>query len=129
AARFPAASKIINDDCRYQQLQAQAGDFVIIATHHKGDYDSLTQALSSEAAYIALVSSRKRAKLVLDRLAQEGFSEQGLAKVRAPAGLDLAAKLPEEIALSIIAEMVSIRRGGSGKPLSAMPSACAVASA
>jgi xanthine dehydrogenase accessory factor len=115
---FITAHSVINDDCRYQQLQPQSGDFVVIATHHKGDYDSLTRALQSEAFYIALVSSRKRAKLVLKRLEQEGFPETSLIKVRAPAGLDLGAKLPEEIALSIVSEMVLVRRGGCGDPLS-----------
>ncbi|ANE57271.1 MULTISPECIES: XdhC family protein [Methylomonas] len=123
-SRFPAAAKLITDDVRYQQLQPGPGDFVVIATHHKGDYDALSQALHSEACYVALISSRKRAKLVLDRLAAEGFSEAKLGTVRAPAGLDLAAKLPEEIALSIISEMVAVRRGGSGLPLS-RPSAAA----
>jgi xanthine dehydrogenase accessory factor len=118
AERFPAAHRIISDDCRYQQLQPQPGDFVVIATHHKGDYDSLARALQSEALYIALVSSRKRANLVLTRLAQEGFPAARLAKVRAPAGLDLGAKLPEEISLSIVSEMVLVRRGGRGEPLS-----------
>jgi xanthine dehydrogenase accessory factor len=116
--RFLTARSVISDDCRYQQLQPQSGDFVVIATHHKGDYDSLTRALQSEALYIALVSSRKRAKLVLKRLEQEGFPESSLAKVHAPAGLDLGAKLPEEIALSIASEMVLVRRGGCGDPLS-----------
>lgn len=116
--RFPAAQRLISDDCRYQQLQPQAGDFVVIATHHKGDYDSITRALQSEAFYIALVSSQKRSKLVLDRLRQEGFPEADLVRVHAPAGLDLGAKLPEEIALSIVSEMVLIRRGGDGLPLS-----------
>lgn len=118
AERFPTAQRVINDDCRYQQLQPQPGDFVVIATHHKGDYDSLSQALQSEALYIALVSSRKRANLVLARLAKEGFPESSLTRVRAPAGLDLGAKLPEEISLSIVSEMVLVRRGGRGGPLS-----------
>lgn len=118
AERFPNAGRIIGDDCRYQQLQPQAGDFVVVASHHKGDYDSLTRAVQSEALYIALVSSRKRADLVLARLAQEGFDKARLARVRAPAGLNLGAKLPEEIALSIVSEMVRVRRGGSGEPLS-----------
>lgn len=112
--RFPKAIQIINDDSRYQQLQPQADDMVVIATHHKGDYDSLTRALQSEAIYIALVSSRKRAGLVLNRLQQEGFSETSLARVRAPAGLDLGAQRPEEIALAIASEMVMVKRGGSG---------------
>lgn len=115
--RFPNARRIINDDHRYQQLQAQADDYIVVATHHKGDYEALSQALSSNAAYIALVSSRKRAKLVLERLSGEGFDENNLARIHAPAGLDLGAKLPEEIALSIASEMVLTRRKGSGIPL------------
>jgi xanthine dehydrogenase accessory factor len=118
ADRFPTAHCVISNDYRYQQLQPQSGDFVVIATHHKGDYDSLIRALQSEALYIALVSSRKRAKLVLERLGQEGFSESNLTKVRTPAGLDLGAKLPEEISLSIASEMVLVRRGGHGGALS-----------
>ncbi|MGR8929258.1 MAG: XdhC family protein, partial [Gammaproteobacteria bacterium] len=122
AEHFPNTSRIINDDSRYQQLLPQAGDFVVIATHHKGDYDSLSQALRSEARYIALVSSRKRAALVLKRLAQEGFTAASLSRIRAPAGLGLGGKLPEEIALSIASEMVMIRRGGHGQPLNQIDS-------
>ena len=118
AEHFPMAGRVISDDTRYQQLLPQSGDYVVIATHHKGDYDSLTQALQSDAAYIALVSSRKRAKLVLNRLAKEGFSEACLSRVRAPAGLGLGGKLPEEIALSIASEMIMVRRGGHAHPLS-----------
>lgn len=117
--RFPVAQRLIVDDVRYQQLLPVAGDFVVIATHHKGDYDALTQALASEAGYVALISSRKRARLVLARLAEEGLSQTSLARVRAPAGLDLAARMPEEIALAIIAEMVMVRRGGNGGVLAA----------
>jgi len=50
-------------------------------------------------------------------LAKEGFPESSLARVRAPAGLDLGAKLPEEISLSIVSEMVLVRRGGRGESL------------
>lgn len=115
--RLPHACRIVNDDCRYEQLRPAPGDFVVIATHHKGDYESLTRALRSDAAYIALVSSRKRARVVLGRLEKEGLSRTDLARIRAPAGLDLGAKLPEEIALSIVSEMVLVRRGGSGRAL------------
>lgn len=120
---FPTADRVIDDDSRYQQLQPHAGDYVVIATHHKGDYDALTQALNSPAGYIALVASRKRAQLVLKRLRQEGFGVDTLARVRAPAGLDIGAKLPEEIALSIVSEMILLRRGGSGGCLNANQSA------
>lgn len=119
--RFPGACRLITDDQRYQQLQPFAGDFVVVATHHKGDYDALTQALNSEAGYIALVSSRKRAQLVISRLAGEGWDETSLKRIRAPAGLDLGAKTPEEIALAIVAEMVAVRRGAGCVPLSGLP--------
>ncbi|OQK16529.1 XshC-Cox1-family protein [Methyloprofundus sedimenti] len=115
---FPWASRIITDDQHYQKLLPDRGDFVVIATHHKGDYESLTQALQSEACYIALVASRKRSDLVLKRLAEAGLSEISLTRIRAPAGLALGAKLPEEIALSIASEMIMLKRGGDGRPLS-----------
>ena len=111
---FPDALRVVNDDIRYSQLNPKNGDYVVIASHHKGDFDSLSRAIRSPARYIALVSSRKRARLVLDRLGGEGFSEEELGKVHAPAGLDLGAKLPEEIALSVLSEMVMVRREGKG---------------
>jgi xanthine dehydrogenase accessory factor len=119
--QFPRAYRVVRDDRRYLLLQPGRGDFVVVATHHKGDHAALARALNSEAAYVALVSSRKRAALVLQRLKREGFGDEVLARVRAPAGLDLGAKLPEEIALAIAAEMVLVRRGGKGQPMRELP--------
>ena len=116
---FPAAARIVTDDIRHSRLNPAPGDFVVVASHHKGDYDALSQALNSQARYIALVASRSRARLVLGRLAGEGVDAASLARIRAPAGLDLGGKLPEEIALAIIAEIVMARRGGAGGPLGA----------
>nr|WP_305888580.1 XdhC family protein [Methylomonas sp. SURF-2] len=127
--QFPAASRLIDDDSRYRQLQPRPGDYVLVATHHKGDYDALTQALNSPADYIGMIASRKRAQLVLQRLRCEGFGDTALARIRAPAGLDLGAKLPEEIALSIVSEMTMLRRGGQGGCLSAGQVAAGVSSA
>lgn len=115
---FGMACQIIADDARYQQLKPQAGDYVVIATHHKGDYEALTQALQSQAGYIALVASRKRAQLVLQRLARAGVASETLSRVWAPAGLALGGKTPEEIALAIASEMVMVRRGGQAQSLS-----------
>ncbi len=114
---FPGAKRLITDDSRYDQFRPSVGDFVVIASHHRGDYESLTRALLSEARYIALVASRKRARLVLGRLGQEGFPAEQLRRVRAPAGLDLGGGLPEEIALSVISEIVLERRQGKGTRL------------
>ena len=86
--------------------------FVVIATQHKRDHLWLQKALEGNAAYVALIASRHRAKLVLDYLAVAGLPADKIASVRAPAGLDLGAATPEEIALSIMGEMVALRRGG-----------------
>jgi xanthine dehydrogenase accessory factor len=112
--QYPNASRLITDDLDYEQLQPARGDFVVIATQHKGDHESMQRALASQADYIALIASRKRSRLVLDYLRQEGCGEAEIARVMAPAGLDLGARTPEEIALCVISEIVLVRRGGSG---------------
>ena len=81
-----------------------------------GDHISAVRALRSPAGYVAVIASRKRSRLVSDFLRGEGFAEEELARLRAPAGLDLGARTPEEIALSVIGEIVMLRRGGSGRP-------------
>lgn len=113
--RYPAAERLVNDDIDYEQLQPAPEDYVVIATQHKGDHESMQRALASQARYIALIASRKRSRLVLDYLRQEGFDEADLGRVTAPSGLDLGARTPEEIALCLIAEIVLLRRGGSGR--------------
>ena len=62
---------------------------------------------------------RRRTNIVLDRLREAGISEERLKEVRAPVGLDIGAVSPQEVALSILAEIVAERRGGTGAPLSA----------
>ena len=113
--KYPDAARIITDDPQYEQLQPARDDYVVIATQHKGDHRSMTRALRSEGQYVALVASRRRSRLVLDYLRDEGFSEKELGRVRAPSGIDLGAKTPEEIALCVISEIVLVRRGGSGR--------------
>jgi xanthine dehydrogenase accessory factor len=120
-ARYPDAAEIIGDDYDYERLAPGAGDCVVIATQHKGDHLSAVRALRSPARYIAVIASRKRARLVLDFLRGQGFSEEELARVRAPAGLDLGARTPEEIALSVLSEAVMLRRGASGGPMHRLP--------
>lgn len=114
-AHFPAAMQLISDDIDFSDLQILPGDFIIIATQHKGDHGLMKKSLHSKAGSIALIASRKRAQLILDYLHQEGFSDANLARVMTPAGLDLGARTPEEIALSVISEIVMIRRNGTGR--------------
>jgi xanthine dehydrogenase accessory factor len=75
------------------------------------------KALEGSAAYVALIASRHRSKLVLDYLLARGMPAEKVERVWAPAGLDLGAATPEEIALSIVSQMVALRRGGSVKTL------------
>ncbi len=113
--RFPGASRLVTEDADYSSLNPVAGDFVVVATQHKGDHLSMRRALDSEASYIALIASRKRSRLVLDYLRRDDCPEEQIGRVMAPAGLDLGARTPEEIALSVMSEIVLLRRGGSGK--------------
>jgi len=85
-------------------------DGVVVATMGHWDEDALAHALRFPAAYVALVASRRRARSVLEELRRRGFSEADLARVRAPAGLDLGPSTQEEIALAVLAEFASLRR-------------------
>jgi xanthine dehydrogenase accessory factor len=115
--RYPDAGRLIEDDLDYRQLAPGADDYVIVATQHKGDHQSMLKALRSPSPFIALIASRKRSGLVLDYLRKEGVRDNELARVHAPAGLELGAKTPEEIALSVLSEIVPHRRGGSGEAM------------
>ncbi|MCZ6471360.1 MAG: XdhC family protein [Gammaproteobacteria bacterium] len=113
--KFPAATQLITDDIDYCRLVPKAEDFVVIATQHKGDHESMSRALASDARYIALIASRKRSRLVLDYLRNKQFSDADIARVMAPCGLDIGARSPAEIALSVVSEIVLVRRQASGK--------------
>jgi xanthine dehydrogenase accessory factor len=112
--KFADATRLITDDIDYSELTPLAGDFVVIATQHKGDHESMSRALKSDAAYIALIASRKRSRLVMDYLRNKNFSEDDISRVMAPCGLDIGARTPAEIALSVISEIVLVRREASG---------------
>ena len=74
--------------------------------------------ISTDADYVGLIGSKRRTNIVLGRLRETGSSEEKLRKVRAPIGLDIGAVTPEEVALSILAEIIAERRGGKGGSLS-----------
>ena len=114
---FPEADRIVTRDFDLTETPISACTFVVIATLHKNDHLWLQRALESDADYIALIASSHRAGLVLDYLHAEGIPKEKLDRVWAPAGLDLGATTAEEIALSVISQIVSVRRGGSSKPM------------
>jgi xanthine dehydrogenase accessory factor len=84
--------------------------FVVVATQGRGDRDALRQALMSPARYVAFVGSRRKAASLRTMLAADGVPDDRLAALRAPAGLAIGAIGPEEIALSVLAEIVQVRR-------------------
>ena len=112
--KFPDAAQLITDDIDYSLLIPKTEDFVVIATQHKGDHESMSRALASNARYIALIASRKRSRLVLDYLRDKKFPDSDIERVMAPCGLDIGARSPAEIALSVISEIVMVRRQASG---------------
>lgn len=111
-AAFPQAEKIVTEDFDLTETPIGPKTYVVIATQHKRDHLWLMKALEGSAAYVALIASRHRAALVLDFLRAAGISEEKIATVFAPAGLYLGAATPEEIALSVVSQMVALRRGG-----------------
>ena len=116
-ASFPQAEKLVTEDFDLTETPIGPKSFVVIATQHKRDHLWLQIALEGNAPYVALIASQHRAGLVLDYLRAAGISEEKIATVWAPAGLDLGAATPEEIALSVVSQMVALRRGGSTRPL------------
>jgi xanthine dehydrogenase accessory factor len=91
---------------------SEAGDdaFVVISTQGAGDRAALKSAAGMNARYRAFVGSRRKAETLRSELAKEGVSEEALAAIKAPAGLDISAISADEIALSILAELVAARR-------------------
>ena len=84
--------------------------FVVVSTQGAGDRAALKSAAVMDARYRAFVGSRRKAETLRSELAKEGVSEEALAAIKAPAGLDISAISADEIALSILAEMVAVRR-------------------
>jgi len=88
-----------------------AARYVVVATQGRGDEAALLAALAVDVDYVAFVGSRKKAAALKAALAERGVASERLAHLKAPAGLDLGAITPDEIAISILAEIVAVRRG------------------
>ena len=87
-----------------------ASRYVVVSTQGRGDEAALLAALAVDVDYVAFVGSRKKAEALKATLAKRGVPAERLAKLKAPAGLDLGAITPDEIAISILAEIVAVRR-------------------
>jgi xanthine dehydrogenase accessory factor len=113
-ARFPAAERVDVADIPEWLRTADLGprDYLVIVTRgHREDLDALRAALDRETAYLGLIGSRAKIARLYARLGEDGLDAARLTHVHAPIGLDLGAVSPEEIAVSIVAELIAHRRG------------------
>ncbi len=108
---FPGAERV-STETALARIDPEVAPYVVVATQGVWDEEALAAALRRDVAYVGLVASPTRAAVVRAWLHDEGrIPEDRLAALRAPAGLDLGADTPEEIALSILAELVQVRHG------------------
>jgi molybdenum cofactor cytidylyltransferase len=105
---LPDADEALNT-LNFSHLDAASGSYVVVASRGKFDEEAVEEAFAAKSNYVALVANRRRAQEVRRGLEAKGHSADKMATLHAPAGLDIRAKTPEEIALSIIAEIVSLR--------------------
>jgi xanthine dehydrogenase accessory factor len=89
----------------------------VVVTTWGYDLPAMEQALKQEPAYIGLVASPTKARVLFKRMRQSGFPDQAIRRIRAPIGLDIGAENPAEIAISILAEILAAMRGKQGQPL------------
>jgi xanthine dehydrogenase accessory factor len=102
------ATDALQAELEAQRLTGRAS--VVVATHADADEDVLDRVLRTDAGYVSLVASRRRAAVILERLEQRGVPAERRSRLKAPAGLDIGAVTPEEIAVSILAEIIQNRR-------------------
>jgi xanthine dehydrogenase accessory factor len=100
---------IVTDDFKLPEGKINEQTFVVVSTQGEGDEEALEQAVNSSALYVAFVASKTKAGKVLEFLKTRGVSQERISRVRAPAGLNIGATSPEEIAVSILAEIVQMR--------------------
>lgn len=114
AERFPEADLIVVDEFEAAAGQMTLGpnSYAIVVTRgHKGDAEALSAALGRGLRFIGLLGSRPKVVHIFSALRDRGVSAEELARVHAPLGLAIGAQTPEEIAVSILAEMIAVRRG------------------
>jgi len=118
--RFPRADQVICAPFSAVQdyIPIDKTTYVVLVTRgHQHDEEVLRRVISSPSPYIGMIGSKRRVITVLRRLAQEGVALEQLQHVYAPIGLDIGARTPQEIAIAVAAEMVSVKRGGKGNHL------------
>ena len=120
AERFPYANETIvtSYDDWAKHININVNTFVVVATRgHRYDDMALESALQTPARYIGLLGSRRKTLMIYQRLLAQGISVDRLKEIKSPIGLDIGALTPEELAVSIMSEIIMERRGGKGSPL------------
>lgn len=117
--RFPEAQKslVLAYPTALQHLTITPSTYIVIVTRgHTSDAQVLEQAVNTHAQYVGMIGSRLKVRSTYKRLAEHGISTDLLRRIHAPVGLDIGAITAEEIAVSIVAELISVRRGAMGVP-------------
>jgi xanthine dehydrogenase accessory factor len=112
--RFPEADLIVVDDFEEaaRRMSLGANTYAIVVTRgHKGDAEALDAVLGKGLRFVGLLGSRPKVVHILSALAEKGVPRESLATVHAPLGIEIGAQTPDEIAVSILAEMIAVRRG------------------
>ena len=111
-ARFPDADEVILEDFSkvFEKIQIDETSYLVIVTRgHLSDNICLEMALKTDAIYIGMIGSRRKRDLVYKKIIKKGISKEVLDRVHAPIGLNINAETPEEIAISIVAELIKVR--------------------
>jgi xanthine dehydrogenase accessory factor len=114
--RFPDADSLVVEeyDDAFSKLSVDENSYIVIYTPgHVSDEKCLKFAIGTEAKYVGMIGSKKKVKEIKERLRKKGVSQQQLDEVYAPIGLEINAQTPEEIAISILAEITKVRRSGT----------------
>ncbi len=112
--RFPGADSLVVEpfEDSFSKLTVDGQSYIVICTTgHKSDEPCLQFAVGTEAKYVGMMGSRKKVKEVKERLMQKGVSSQQLDRLHAPVGVAIGAETPQEIAISILSEVIKVRRG------------------
>ncbi|MFQ5583383.1 MAG: XdhC family protein [Calditrichia bacterium] len=118
--RFPEAEQVFvsaYEDC-LKEVPLNSNTFIVVATRgHRFDDLALAAALKTKARYVGLMGSKRKTILIYKNLLKEGIPLQKIQKVHAPIGLNIGALTPEELAVSVMGEIIMVRHGGDGAPL------------
>jgi len=117
--RFPGVSRVLasNYDEAFQKVQVKPSTYIVIVTSgHSSDEQVLERAIRTSAKYVGMIGSKKKVSACFENLKTRGVPLADLKRVHAPIGLSIGAVSAEEIAVSIVAELISVRRGFEGTP-------------